>query len=69
MVTRRIVNRMKYWSFFSNPNRWIKGHIRRGMKKALFGCSIAEYKRDREERKASKTATKSIGWSQCHFYV
>ena len=35
---------MKFWSFLSNPDRWIRGHIRRGVKQALFGDVIAEYK-------------------------
>ena len=34
---------MKFWSFLSNPDKWIRGHVRRGLKHALFGDVIAEY--------------------------
>lgn len=51
---------MKFWSFFSNPDGWIKGHVRRGVKQALFGDCISEYKGRKGEYKASKTADKAL---------
>ena len=51
---------MKFWSFLSNPDRWIRGHIRRGVKQALFGDVIAEYKGKWGEHKASKVADKAL---------
>ena len=51
---------MKFWSFLSNPDKWIRGHIRRGLKHALFGDVIAECKGERGEYKASKAADKAF---------
>ena len=56
--SRRAGYRMKFWSFLSNPDKWIRGHIRRGLKHALFGDVIAECKGERGEYKASKAADK-----------
>lgn len=64
---------MKFWSFLSNPDRWIRGHIRRGVKQALFGDVIAEYKGERGEHKASKVADKALAGhnaiSMCDVYL
>ena len=64
---------MKFWSFLSNPDRWIRGHIRRGVKQALFGDVIAEYKGERGEHKASKVADKAFAGhnaiSMCDVYL
>ena len=64
---------MKFWSFLSNPDRWIRGHIRRGVKQALFGDVIAEYKGERGEHKASKAADKALAGhnviSMCDVYL
>ena len=54
---------MKLTSFFSNPERWIKGHIRRGVKQALFGYIIAEHKGVLGEHVASKSADKALSGS------
>lgn len=64
---------MKFWSFLSNPGRWIRGHIRRGVKQALFGDVIAKYKGERGEHKASKAADKALAGhnaiSMCDVYL
>ena len=64
---------MKFWSFLSNPDRWIRGHIRRGVKQALFGDVIAEYKGERGEHKASNAAGKALARhnaiSMCDVYL
>ena len=59
-ASRRAGYRMKFWSFLSNPDKWIRGHIRRGLKHALFGDVIAECKGERGEYKASKAADKAF---------
>ena len=51
---------MNFWSFLSNSDRWVIGHIRRGVKQALFGDLIAEYKGKWGEHKASKVADKAL---------
>ena len=45
---------MSVWSFFSNPDKWIRGHIRRAVKQAVFGDVIAEYKGEKGEKKVSR---------------
>ena len=64
---------MNFWSFISNPDRWIRGHIRRGVKQALFGDVIAEYKGERGEHKASNAAGKALAGhnaiSMCDVYL
>ena len=64
---------MNFWSFLYNPEKLIRGHIRRGLKHALFGDVIAEYKGERGEYKASKAADKSLAGynsiSMCDVYL
>ena len=71
--SRRAGYRMKFWSFLSNPDKWIRGHIRRGLKHALFGDVIAECKGERGEYKASKAADKAFAGysyiSMCDVYL
>ena len=71
--SRRAGYRMKFWSFLSNPDKWISGHIRRGLKHALFGDVIAECKGKRGEYKASRVADKAVGGynsiSMCGVYL
>ncbi len=45
---------MRFLSFLSNPERWINDYIRRGVKQAVFGKVIAEYKGERGEQKVSR---------------
>lgn len=50
---------MSVWSFFSNPDRWIRGHIRRAVKQAVFGDLIAEHKGKKGEKKVSRIADRA----------
>ena len=51
---------MNFWSFLSNPDRWIRGHVRRAVKQAVFGDVIAEYKGERGEKKVSRIADRTF---------
>ena len=51
---------MNFWSFLSNPDRWIRGHVRRAVKQAVFGDVIAEYKGERGEKKVSRIADRAF---------
>ena len=51
---------MNFWSFLSNPDRWIRGHVRRAVKQAVFGEAIAEYKGERGEKKVSRIADRAF---------
>ncbi len=51
---------MSFWAFLSNPDRWIRGHVRRAVKQAVFGDVIAEYKGERGERKVSRIADRAF---------
>ena len=50
---------MSLWAFLSNPDRWIRGHIRRAVKQAVFGDVIAEYKGEKGEKKVSRIADRA----------
>ena len=45
---------MSFWSFLLNPDRWISSHIKRGIRQAVFGDLIAEYKGARGESRVSR---------------
>ena len=51
---------MNFWSFLSNPDRWIRGHVRRAVKQAVFGDVIAEYKGEKGKKKVSQIADRAF---------
>lgn len=51
---------MSFWAFLSNPDRWIRGHVRRAVKQAVLGDVIAGYKGERGEKKVSRIADRTF---------
>ncbi len=50
---------MGFLYFLLHPDRWIASHIKRGIKHAVFGETIAEYKGERGERNVARIAERA----------